>query len=177
MMTVFFGIAGVALGALAGAFATYVTTRSTLRIELEHSYDRALREKRLDRYEQLFRLTRCIPRYWLPSNVPTRRQLHQFREDFHDWYFGEGAGGMFLSPAAKDAYVRLLNKIAETMLREPGQDDSETGLPLSTDEAQSLRDLASELRHQLAEDVGTANPPRMRWTRLGRTIPPPSSVG
>lgn len=174
-MTVFVGLVGAVLGALAGAIATYLTTRSTMRIELEHSYDRALRDKRLERYQHLYRVSRCLPRYWLPTEVPTRQNLHQFRQDFHDWYFGEDAGGMFLTPAAKDAYMRLLNMLAETMHRSGNESDTNTS-PLSASDSQALRELASELRHQLAEDVGAANPPRLRWTRLSRTIQPPPAV-
>jgi hypothetical protein len=175
-MAVLVGLAGVALGALVGAVTTYLTTRSTMRIELEHSYDRALRDKRLERYQHLFHISKCLPRYWLPTEAPTRRDLHRFRQDFHDWYFGEDAGGMFLTAPAKDAYMRLLNMLAETMRED--RDDVQTSAksPLSADESQALRELASELRHRLAEDVGAANPPRLQWTRLGRTIAPPQYV-
>jgi hypothetical protein len=172
-MAVFVGLAGVVLGALVGALTTYLTTRSTMRIELEHSYDRALRDKRLERYQHLFHISRCLPRYWRPAEAPTRHDLDRFREDFHDWYFGEAAGGMFLTPAAKDAYMRLLNTLAQATRENWDDSQSSERSPLSADESETLRKLASELRHQLAEDVGAANPPRLRWTRLGRTIPPP----
>ena len=42
-MEVFAGLLGAVLGALAGGIDTYATTRSTMRLELEHAYDRALR--------------------------------------------------------------------------------------------------------------------------------------
>lgn len=174
-MAVLVGLVGVVLGGLVGALTTYFTTRSTMRIELEHSYDRALRDKRLERYQHLFHTSKCLPRYWLPAEAPTRQDLRRFRQDFHDWYFGEDAGGMFLTAPAKDAYMRLLNVLAEAM-REDGYTQSSGGSPLSADESQALREVASELRHRLAEDVGAANSPRLRWTRLGRTIAPPPSV-
>jgi hypothetical protein len=173
-MAVFFGLAGVVLGALVGALTTYLTTRSTMRIELEHSYDRALRDKRLERYQHLFQVSGCLPRYWLPAEAPTRRDLHRFRQDFRDWYFGEDAGGMFLTAPAKDAYLRLHNVLAEAIRADRDDVDGSERSPLSADESQALRELASELRHQLAEDVGAANPPHLRWTRLGRTTAPSS---
>ncbi|HEY3504856.1 MAG TPA: hypothetical protein VGN37_18985 [Actinocatenispora sp.] len=163
-MTVFSGFFGVVLGALAGVVATYLTTRSKMRIELEHSYDRALRDKRLECYQELFHVSRCIPRYW-PTQVPTREDLHRFRQAFHDWYFGKDAGGMFLSPAAKGAYMRLQDALGEAM--HAGENGGSTP-PLS-----DIQLYASELRHQLAADVGAANPPRLAWTRLDRTVPPP----
>jgi len=175
-MTVFIGLLGALLGALAGAVATYLTTRSAMQLELEHAYDRTLRDKRLERYQHLFHASKCLPRYWLPTEVPTRSDLRRIRDRFHDWYFGEEAGGMFLTPAAKNIYMRLLNLLAETMEGGEGGSDAVTDSALSAAESQALRDLASELRHQLAEDVGAANPPRLRWTRLGPTPPPPPTV-
>jgi hypothetical protein len=84
---------------------------------------------------------------------------------------------MFLTAAATDAYMRLLTMLAEAMLGTRDESDNPDGSPLSATESQDLPDLASELRHQLAEDVGAANPPRLRWTRLGRTIQPPPTTG
>jgi len=175
-MTVLIGLVGVVLGALAGAIATYLTTRSTMRLELEHVYDRGLRDKRLERYQHLFHVSECLPRYWMPDEKPTRQDLRRFRQGFHEWYFGEEAGGMFLSPAAKDAYMRMMNALAEAIL-ENGNSNIKTDTALSASESQTLRTLASELRHQLAEDVGAANPSRLQWTRLGPTIQPPKVSG
>lgn len=152
-------------------------SRPARRIELEHSYDRGLRDKRMECYQGLFRVTECLPRYWLPAETPTRHDLYRFRKSFHDWYFGEEAGGMFLTPSAKDAYIRLVNALAEMMDKADGEPERSELPLLSPIESQILRELASELRHQLAEDVGSANPPRLRWTRLGRTSPPPLNVG
>ncbi len=172
-MTVFIGLAGVILGALVGAVTTYLTTRSNMRLELEHSYDRTLRDKRLERYQELFHVSKCLPRYWRPTEEPTRKDLQRFRTEFHEWYFGDGAGGMFLTPTAKEIYIRMLNMLAEVGLKDGDGSGGTADPALSPDESQKLRELASELRHQLTEDVGAAHPPRLRWTRLSPTIPPP----
>jgi hypothetical protein len=166
-MTVLIGVLGVVLGGLIGAVTTYVTTRSSMLLELEHSYDVALRDKRLQHYQALFHISKCIPRRWPPAAEPTREDLQQFRERFHDWYFGEDAGGMFLTPTAKKLYLELQNALAEAA------QEAVRGTPLSAAQSQAVRHLASELRHQLAEDVGASQPPRLRWTRLGRTVDPP----
>lgn len=93
--------------------------------------------------------------------MPTREQSRPYSRQFHDWYFGEDAGGMFLSPAAKELYIRLLSKIAEVAYRvKPVGEAAEQ--PYTDAESQQLRSRASELWHQLAEDVGTVNPPRVR---------------
>ncbi|WP_322751673.1 MULTISPECIES: hypothetical protein, partial [unclassified Frankia] len=174
IVTVLIGLVGAFLGALAGAVATYLTTRSAMQLELEHSYDQTLRDKRLNRYQHLFHVSKCLPRYWLSAEAPTRQDLLRFRNEFHEWYFGEEAGGMFLTPAAKNLYMQLLNTLVETTSE--GNPSIPTDSPLSAVESQALRELASELRHQLAEDVGAANPPRLRWTRLGPTLQPPPSI-
>ncbi len=84
---------------------------------------------------------------------------------------------MLLTAAAKDLYMRMQNMLAEATHDEDDKSDSSLNSPLSASESQALRDLASDLRHQLAEDVGAANPPRLRWTRMGPTIPPPAGIG
>ena len=179
-MTVIIGLIGAIVGALVGAIATYLTTRSTMRLTLEHSYDQTLQGKRLERYQALFQVTRCLPRYW-PPNVesPKRKDLQQYILDFGDWYFGDGAGGMFLTEAAKASYMRLLNLLAEAAFKDDDGSDSTTDFPLSTTESQTLRDAAAELRRQLTQDIGAANPPRIRWARPGQQAPPPniSSLG
>ena len=45
-MTVLVGLVGVLLGAVAGAVTTYLTTRSNMLLDLDHAYDRTLRDKR-----------------------------------------------------------------------------------------------------------------------------------
>lgn len=171
-MTVLIGAIGVVLGALVGAIATYLTSRSTMRVNLEHSYNQTLRDVRLAHYQRLFWISRCLSRYWPPGRVVTRKDLHQFYQDFHDWYFSEEAGGMFLTAPAKDVYMQLLNLLVEVMHGDGGESATDES-PISETELQGLRGLASDLRHQLAEDVGSANPPHLRWVRLSRTIAPP----
>lgn len=174
-MTALIGLAGAILGALLGSVATYLTTRSNMWLTLKHSYDQVLQGKRLEHYQALFHLTKCLPRYWPRGGEPGRKDLPQYMQDFHDWYFGEEAGGMFLTPAAKDSYMKLLSLLAEvafTSSDDPGS--STVDNRLSASESQALRKLASELRHQLAEDVGAANPPGLRWVRPTPQPPPPN---
>ncbi|QDQ12096.1 hypothetical protein [Streptomyces spectabilis] len=168
-MTVAIGLLGVVLGGLLGAVGSYVTTRSGLLLQLEHAYDVTLRDRRLDRYERLFHVSRCVPRYWPEGEEPSRADLVRFREEFHDWYFGEEAGGMYLTPAAKELYLALQNALFEGMRTGTGESDDS---PVPAVDSEAIRRCASELRHQLVEDVGVAQPPRMRWVRVSRTEPP-----
>jgi hypothetical protein len=174
-MTAIIGFSGAILGVLLGAIATYLTTRSNMRLTLEHAYDQALQGKRLERYQELFHISRCLPRYWPPGHEePARRDLQQYMDSFHDRYFGEGAGGMFLTSAAKDIYMHLLNLLAELAFTDRDEPEGPAGRPLSAAESQALRGLAGDLRRQLAEDTGAANPPHLRWIRPGPQAPPPS---
>jgi hypothetical protein len=45
-------------GILVGGVVTYATSRSQLRTEAEHAYDRSLRDMRIPHYQQLFHLTK-----------------------------------------------------------------------------------------------------------------------
>ena len=100
-MTSRFPTVSAVIGLLAGGVITYMTSRAQLRVQAEHDYDVALRDLRLPHYQELFHLTGAIPREWWPSSALTRRDVLALRERFHDWYFGEGAGGLFLSQDAR----------------------------------------------------------------------------
>ena len=165
-MTAWITIISAIAGILAGGVVTYATSRSQLRAEAENAYDRALRDMRLPHYQQLFHLTKNLPREFLEE--PRRSDLLDFRGRFHDWYFGEQAGGMFLSQAARDAYFTLQNELQSVAGRRSA--DSERVGP---DESASLRKKASALRHQLTTDLGTAERPRANWI-IPRSIAPPS---
>jgi hypothetical protein len=119
-MAAFIGLAGIIIGGFVGSITTYLTTRSNMRLQLEYAHDQTLRDKRLERYQELFHLSRCFPRYWLSSEEPSRRDLRQFRYDFHDWYFGDAAGGMFLTVEAKELYLRMQNEIFGAVYQQDG---------------------------------------------------------
>jgi len=172
-VTALIGFFSAILGVLVGAIATYLTTRSNMRLTLEYSYDQTLQGKRLERYQALFHVSKCLPRYWYPGEEPKPKDLQQYIQNFHDWYFGEDAGGMFLTPVAKDIYLRLLNLLAEVAFASGNEPGSTADHAMSAAESQALRNLASELRHQLTADIGAANPPRLQWIRPGRQLSPP----
>jgi hypothetical protein len=167
-MQVVIALVGAILGGLLGGVITYATTRSRLRLELMHAHDQVLQEQRLARYQQLFHISRRIPRQWRSAKEPTREELNEICTELHDWYFSEEAGGMFLTPTAQTRYMELQNALQETADASSSSPDS----PLSPAESQRLRDLARELRHQLAQDVGAADPPRLKWGKPGPLLPP-----
>ena len=171
-MEAWVGVTGIIVGALAGAIGTFFTTKSTMRLEFENAYDRSLRDIRLDHYQRLFHISECVPREWR-AGEPTRHDLLGFREEFHSWYFGENAGGLFLTSSARDYYFQLQNELQAQASRQHGEGELDR---ISPEASKVLRKFASDLRHQLAADLGTAEPPRVRWTRLGPTLAPPSEL-
>ena len=192
-MELWIGLISGVLVAVATGVVTYITTSHRLREEqknaisdalrdkqlahdramqeLQLGYDRTLRDLRLAHYQRLYHVSRCIPRQWRTNEDPTRPKLSEFREQFHNWYFGEHAGGLFLTAKAREHYFRLQNELQRHAMPPNGDDES---LQLSSEVSESLRRLASELRHQLVEDVGTAEPPRLQWVRVAHIPPPPS---
>lgn len=174
-MSVMVVLAGAVLGGVVGAVATYLTTRSNMLLGLQHEYDRALRDKRLEHYQTLFHISRSISVGRRLASEPTRPDLKRIREEFTGWYFGPDAAGMFLTPAAKELYVQLITALDVAVYGpEPASDP--VGTPVTAAEYRVLHHITSELRHQLAEDVGASNPPRLHWARLGATVHPPDAL-
>lgn len=171
-MEAFAGVLGVVLGAVAGTIVTYITTRSRMRLELEYVHDRGIRERRRPNYQELFHRLKAVPRQWRPDAVPTRADLRAIREELHDWYFGPQAGGMFLTEAARRPYFQLQNAL-ESCAAPIGRLEGTT-YPLTETECAQLYEFASNLRHQLSADVGTAEPPRIVWARPAPPPPAPS---
>ncbi len=147
------------IGLLAGGVITYMTSRAQLRIQAEHNYDLALRDLRLSHYQELFHLTGTIPREWWPSSALTKRDVLALRERFHDWYFGEEAGGMFLSQDARTAYSALQVELQEAA-RNLASDEDLMGI----DDIRRIRERGSILRHRLSSDLGAAEQARQSWT-------------
>lgn len=174
-MDIIVGLLAAVLGAAAGGITTYLTTRKTMWLTLEHTYDKALREIRLPHYQQLFSISECIPREWRPTEEPTREDLRRFRQTFHNWYFGDEAGGMFLPEATRRLYFHLQNALEQAAVGTVDPAGSALESTLSADEKAVLYSRASALRHQLTWDLGAAEPPKLPWARVGPTLPPPSA--
>jgi hypothetical protein len=159
------GLLGALLGTAVGALATLLTGRAQMRRELQYSYDRELRTRRMDSYASLYRQTGNMPRYW--TNHPARSLLSTWASGLVDWYFRE-AGGLYLSDPARDAYLSLF----EVMATIANHDSS--GERLSEDEVQRLWRAGQALRRQLAADIGAAEDPQLRG-RHPSVSPPPQT--
>jgi hypothetical protein len=164
------GAVGAILGAITGTIGTLITTRRRVDLEQRVAYDKGLQELRLPHYKRLYHLTGSFPRRWRPGEEPSRADLRQIGNAFHGWYFGEEPGGIFLTVKGRDVYFTLMNAIMSA------GDSTQGAEPISGSEAREILELASKLRHQLVEDLGTAEPPAVRWTQVGPTPAPPQST-
>src|SRR5512133_3964341 len=129
-MDAWFTVSSTLVGLIVGGAATFLTTRAQLRIEAEHAYDRALRDLRLSHYQELFHLTETLPREWGTPGAPDRVDLVATRERFHGWFFGEEAGGMFLSQGAREVYFELQNEL-QSAAGSLSSDSTRIGEPFS----------------------------------------------
>ncbi len=164
-MELLVGFLGALVGAAAGGLSVFLTTRAQMQRELAYTYDRELRARRMEAYVSLYKRTDKLPRYW-PIN-PERRELRDFSEAFHEWYFSE-AGGLFLSDDAKESYFSAMGVMA-TVAREGSEQDQ-----LSDGDIDRLWRAGETLRGRLAADIGAAEDLRF----IGRVpeMPPAPSV-
>jgi len=147
-----------------------------MMLSLEHDYDKTLRDIRLKGHQQLFYLSRQIPRHWLLTPEPSRADLMKIRTSFHDWYYHPDAHGMFLASGSKQAYIALMDALDAALFEiSPDGTTKVCDRPdskLSAEESHRLLELSSNLRHQLATEIGAANPPRARSSSPDRTVFP-----
>lgn len=158
------GLLGGIIGSAVGGGLTLLTTRMTLRRELEHSYDRELRMERVTAYQQLWRITGALPRYQWPSKT-TRSDLRDLIERFHTWYFE--AGGLFFSQPAKDAYFAMMNALD----RAAGRQANDT-TEVDDQEFAGLFAAAEQLRIRLAMDIGAGLEPAVISPQLRPAMSP-----
>jgi hypothetical protein len=104
-----------------------------------------LQAERIASYKALWQLTRVLPK-WPRNTEACYGDLESLSAQFRDWYFGSG-GGLFLSRASHTAYSALQNALAAVLA------ENLSG-PLTDEHYDSIRELCSALRTQLARDVG-----------------------
>jgi hypothetical protein len=166
---VWIGLIGIVAGATVGGAATWLTTRNRIDLEQRATFDRELRNLRLPHYQALHHISEALPREWRLGEEPTRADLQTLRQTLHEWYFGPAAGGMFLTEDSRARYFDLMNKL---QMLGAGSAKGVTAT-LTQDENRELLGLAHDLRQQLRQDLGTAEPPKTKWTAKGLTPAPP----
>jgi hypothetical protein len=117
--------------------------RVDARLALTQAIDTDLRNRRLDVYAELWKLTGALPQY--PRRAPlTADDLLAFGERMRDWYFD--TGGLYLSPDARDAYFAVQKAVGEIL-------DTGAAGPLDDAAYDRVRERCSKLRTELAEDL------------------------
>ena len=168
-MPLLVGLLGGIMGSVVGSGLTWLTTRWTLRRELEHSYDRELRAERVVVYQQLWRITGALPRYQWPAKT-TRTEIRGLIERFHAWYFE--VGGLFFSQQAKDAYFVMMNAL-DCVAGRQVDDTAE----VDDQQFASLFNAAEQLRIRLAMDVGAGLGPAIISPELRPAMNPDDRTG
>jgi hypothetical protein len=140
------------LSAIVTGVVTYFATVVKIRRELEASYDRDLREKRIEVYKDLWKHLEPLARYARPHPF-SRAIAKDLTQTLRFWYFE--TGGLFLSERTRDAYFAVqeaLKQICED--KTPGEDHlvSEEGF-------ETIIKKGSTLRTQMTLDVGTRKRP------------------
>jgi hypothetical protein len=134
---------------------TYFGTRSKIRLEMRVEYDKALHDKRLELYRELWPETEAVARF-KPHFVLTYSIVKAVAEKTREWYFRK-EGGIYLSKPSRKPYFRL----KEIMQRVIDNTEMEKQPDATIDD--NVRDdivrAASRLRASLADDIGTRRAP------------------
>jgi hypothetical protein len=136
------------LGTLVTVAVTAYVTAARVRRDLESEYDISLRTDRLNAYRELWRSLQPLAKYARPAPV-TYRVIGGLIGELRIWYFQ--TGGIFLSYGARDAYFALMDELRELVVRAP----SDPSFELDFEAFQRLRELGSDLRTAMVDDVQT----------------------
>lgn len=135
-------------GVFVGALITYLFAVLKLRKELEFKYDTDLRDKRIARYLELWKLLEDLAKYARPKEL-TFADLEKLTASLREWYFQKG--GLFLSDNSRDSYFDLQEAIKKVLASHT--EAKEQAVPETIYE--ELRQTGSSLRTALVRDVGT----------------------
>ncbi|MBI5667400.1 MAG: hypothetical protein HZC41_05270 [Chloroflexi bacterium] len=123
--------------------------RSALTVNTQIDLD--LRQRRVNDYTALWKITRLLPLYPKATDV-TYARLKQMSETLRDWYFD--GGGLFMTRAAKDSYFALQQTI-KLILDQLSQDMTDI---ISDKDYMDVRDKCSALRTALTQELIVTKP-------------------
>jgi len=136
------------LGTLVTVAVTAYVTAAKVRRDLESEYDISLRTDRLAAYRELWRSLQPLAKYARPAPV-TYRAVGRLIGQLRAWYFQDG--GIYLSYHARDAYFALMDELRALVASAP----SDLALELDFEAFETLRELGSDLRTAMVDDVQT----------------------
>ena len=127
---------------LGGLLVAWLTAVLKFRKDLEAEYDKTLRAKRMKAYEQLWATTQPLA-FYARAQPATPEVLQNMAVALRNWYYEKG--GIYLTQNSKEAYFSLQDGIVEAVKKGATLEDAEFDI---------LQKLGSELRGNLADDVG-----------------------
>lgn len=140
------------VSAVITAVVTYLVAVVKIRRELEVTYDRDLRDKRLAVYKELWRQLELLAKYARPRPF-SRAVAKDLTQTLRTWYFE--TVGLFLSERTRDAYFAVQDAL-KVVCDDTDLDESHliTGKRFET-----IRKKGSTLRTQMTLYVGTRKRP------------------
>ena len=140
------------VSAVITAVVTYLVAVVKIRRELEATYDRDLRDKRLAVYKELWRQLEPLAKYASPRPF-SRAVAKDLTQALRIWYFE--TGGLFLSERTREAYF-VVQDALEVICEDTDLDGSH---PITGERFEAVRKKGSTLRTQMTLDVGTRKKP------------------
>jgi hypothetical protein len=141
------------ISGIVGAVITYFTTRSKIRLELTAEYDKELRKKRLEVYQELWKLLKPLARF-SRENPITYQIVKDTSENMRNWYFD--TGGIFLTKESRIPYFALKKEMQKII----DNDDLEKSVEMiREEELNPILRQGNSLRTSLSEDIGTRKKP------------------
>ena len=164
----------IVLSAVIGAAVSYFLAQQQFRLKIDES-TRTDREKV---YKILWRLTGLLPRY-PPAEGVTYDSLEFLSRQFRAWYFGEQIplpegnpaegeaetpfekviGGIYLSEHSRKTYFAAQEMLIAVYEKGKGTDPTKPPPVLSDEDYEKARKKLSDLRAQLAKDIGSRRAP------------------
>jgi hypothetical protein len=147
-------ITGLISGVISSVL-TYFGTRSKIRLEMRVEYDKALHDKRLELYKQLWPETEPLARY-KQHFVLTYNIVKTVSDKTREWYFNK-EGGIYLSRRSRAPYFLLKDKMQ--LVLDNSELEKQPDAELDDRARVPIVRAASRLRASLADDIGTRRAP------------------
>jgi len=144
-------ITGIA-SAIITAVVTYLVAVVKIRRELEATYDRDLRDRRLVVYKELWSHLEPLAKYASPHPF-SRAAAKDLTQALRSWYFE--TGGLFLSERSRDAYFAVQDAL-KVVCEDTDLNESH---PITGKRFETIRKKGSTLRTHMTLDVGTRKRP------------------
>ena len=150
-------VSSLVIGLVSGVISsilTYFGTRSKIRLDMTVEYDKALHDKRLALYKELWPKTKPLPRFEQHFAL-TYNTIMKVAAETRDWYFNEG--GIYLSKHSRKPYFDLKEQLQRVL--DNKKLEATPDAKIDTKTCKAIIKAASRLRTSLADDIRTRRGP------------------